>query len=224
MPQRDFRRATGPALRHRHTVQALLQVGLGLLAAALLVLALPVELRFQFQGIQPLQGQITLRALFGLWRLRLALPSPKREGPRSTAQALDEQAERPVRHRSGRSVHLQALWRDMGLRRRALRRLQTALGSLHWSDLRLHLRLGLDDPADTGRLWALLGPVGAALSSLRTAEIAIEPDFVEPTLDFDAQGCLVLVPLQVIWPLAVLAGDFGLAVARQHTAGAHRLT
>lgn len=203
----------------------LLQIAAGLLVAAWLVLALPVELRFRVRGIEPLQGQVAVRALFGLWQTQLHAPSARRQGRAAApTRAGVEAAARPARRRTGGLVHLQAFWGDVALRHRILSRLRATLGTLRWSELHLHLRLGLDDPADTGRLWGMLAPLGAGLASLRAADIAIEPDFGGPVLDFDARGRLVLVPLRVLWSLAILAAILGLAMARRHRWRPRRVT
>ncbi len=60
------------------------------------------------------------------------------------------------------------------------------------------MRLGLGDPADTGRLWAFLGPLNAAAQNLRNAEVRIEPEFVDPTFEFEINGRVRLVPLQFL--------------------------
>jgi hypothetical protein len=72
------------------------------------------------------------------------------------------------------------------------------LAAIRLRDLGLHLRLGLGDPADTGRLWAVVGPLSAASRCLRSADVRIEPAFDEPVLDFDAHGDAELVPLRLL--------------------------
>jgi hypothetical protein len=59
------------------------------------------------------------------------------------------------------------------------------------------VRLGLGDPADTGRLWAVVGPL-CAVAQLRNAELRIEPEFVDPVLEFHADGRVRLVPLRFL--------------------------
>lgn len=192
----------------------LLQLGAGLLAVAVLLLAAPVELRIQVRGARPLRGQLAVRGLFGLWRQRVSVPasgSQRSDRPFRAAHAMPAPA---VAKRSGGMPALRAVWRDPVLRRKALTRLQTLLTSLQWRELRLHVRLGLDDPADTGRLWALVGPLGAALASRGTADLAFEPVFDEAVLDVQAHARLVLVPLRLLGSLAVLAVIVVLAMAR----------
>ena len=64
--------------------------------------------------------------------------------------------------------------------------------------LRLRVRLGLDDPADTGRLWAFMGPLAAAAHRSSGVQIRLEPDFTEATLAFEASGRLSVVPLRML--------------------------
>jgi hypothetical protein len=59
------------------------------------------------------------------------------------------------------------------------------------------MRLGLGDPADTGRLWAVVGPLSAA-AQLRNAELRIEPEFADPVLELRADGRVLLVPLRFL--------------------------
>jgi len=180
----------------------LIQVGAALLAFVLLLLALPVELRFQVQGLAPLQGRVAVRTVFGRWRRQLGNRAPRARVARPSG-------------RRGGLARLQFVWRDAALRRRALDRGRAVLRTLRWRELRLHVRLGLEDPAATGRLWAFVGPLGAVLAGLHSVDIVLQPDFVEPALDFDARGRLVFVPLRLLWSLVLLAGIVGLAVARQ---------
>lgn len=197
----------------------------GVPAAALVVLlvllalmAAPLELGFRAQGVSPVRGHVALRGLFGLWRTRLALPGtgPARAGRPGAAEGTTQP---PSRRRTvAGSGPVRLLRDDPALRRHAVAQLRIAWGSLRWREFRLRLQLGLDDPADTGRLWALLGPLGALRGCLRAADVAIEPDFTEARLAFDAQGRVVLVPLRLLWPLGMLAGCFALALARRRLA------
>ena len=67
------------------------------------------------------------------------------------------------------------------------------------------MRIGLGDPADTGLLWAFLGPLSAL--PLRNAELRLEPEFVDPVLELEADGRLLLVPLRFL----ILAVAFALS-------------
>lgn len=169
-------------------------------ASLLLLLAVPVDIAFRCRGTDVLEGQLTLRWLFGL--VRVSLPRPDAAASRQAASA-SRAARRGGRRegregrgpRAGRGRAMAAL-RRADFRRRLWRLARDLLHAARWQELILHLRLGLGDPADTGRLWALLGPLGAAAQGLRHAQVRIEPEFTDAVLELDAQGRLVLVPLQ----------------------------
>lgn len=83
-------------------------------------------------------------------------------------------------------------------RRRVLRLIGDLVRATRPRELRVRARLGLGDPADTGRLWAVVGPLSAAARSLRDADVSIEPEFIEPALELDVRGRVRLVPLRLL--------------------------
>jgi len=66
-------------------------------------------------------------------------------------------------------------------------------------DLQLRIRVGLGDPADTGRLWGLPGPVSGILSGVDNASIELEADFVDAVFELDSRGNLNVIPLQLLY-------------------------
>ena len=70
-------------------------------------------------------------------------------------------------------------------------------------NLQLHLRIGTGDPAETGQLWALLGPISGMLQNLADGRVRVTPEFVEAVFDFDGSGRLRVIPLRI---LAIAAG------------------
>jgi hypothetical protein len=174
----------------------------GLLGLVLVLLAVPVSVEFRVEGILPFRGQVGVRWLFGLVRVRLPLhragPGKARE-PRSAIRR--ERPEDPGRGRNFLAVLLQA-----GFRRRLHRLVGDLLHAIRVHRVRILLRLGLGDPADTGRLWAVMGPVNA-LAQWRGADIRIEPDFLEPVLEIQADGEVAVVPLRFL----LLAAGFAVS-------------
>lgn len=168
------------------------------LALAILLLAVPVELVLRLQGIESIEGHVAVRWLFGLVRVRVRRPD-------SSRASLPDSADRPVHARTrskpedgGRRRAMWALWRQAAFRERAVRFARDVLRAIHPQQLGLRLRLGLGDPADTGRLWALVGPLAAVAQALPHAEVRVEPEFLKPALEFETQGRLRVVPLQVL--------------------------
>ena len=64
----------------------------------------------------------------------------------------------------------------------------------------MHARIGMEDPADTGRIWGLVGPLGMILSE---TDIRLEPVFDDTCLCFRAAARVRLIPGQL---MALLLG------------------
>ena len=88
--------------------------------------------------------------------------------------------------------------RQAPFRRRAFRFARDLVRAVGLRRLHLRVRLGLDDPADTGRLWALVGSLNALVPYPRHAAVRLEPEFAGPALDFQADGRLVVIPLRFL--------------------------
>ena len=162
-----------------------------------LLLAVPVDVAFGFEGIEAFRGQVTIRWLFGLVRFRIRVPGVSKPPPeRETEPKAARVQARPGSR--GRGTKVLAVLRQAGFRQRVYRLVRGLVRAAHIRQLRLRMRLGLGDPADTGRLWAVLGPLSAAAQDLRGAQVWIEPDFIDPVLEFQARGRLLLVPLQFL--------------------------
>ncbi|MDX1697383.1 MAG: DUF2953 domain-containing protein, partial [Thiohalobacterales bacterium] len=94
--------------------------------------------------------------------------------------------------------------RQKSFRRRIIRFAGDIWRALHKSNLSLQIRLGLGDPADTGRLWAVVGPVAGILSNTREASIEVMPEFLESTFEMGGSGEIRVIPLQMIYLTAGL--------------------
>jgi hypothetical protein len=167
------------------------------LGALLALLAVPVDVAFRLEGIEPLKGQVTIRWLLGAVVLRVPVPRAGKAGEAVQGAKTPVKARAKPRKRRGRG-NIFAVLRQADFRRRLWRLLNDFVAAAQFRELRLRLRLGLDDPADTGRLWALLGPLAAAAQNLRNAEVRIEPEFIDAALEFHAAGQLRLIPLQYV--------------------------
>lgn len=166
------------------------------LASLLLLLAVPLELSFRArleQGQRTGDGQV--RWLFGLVRLRL--PFKAKAGKKN-------QVGKPKRrrHRKRRQSPLAVLSVE-GIVTHVLIFVRRLLRAVRIRRLTVEAHLGLDDPADTGRLWAVVGPVGGMLASTGPAALNLQPDFDGEVLTVNSEGRIQLVPLQLV-ALAVI--------------------
>ncbi|MDH3527239.1 MAG: DUF2953 domain-containing protein [Gammaproteobacteria bacterium] len=171
------------------------------LLLSIALLAVPVTLTYRMSWQQGFQGDVRLRWLFGLVRIRL--PASKPESPTPEGEERAQPAGRF--ERSSREKHpVFAIVRQKSFRRRVTRFIRDVWHAIHKRDVRLNVRIGLGDPADTGQLWAVVGPVAGILSTAREATVGIVPDFVEETFELDSRGNLRLIPLQMLYLAAGL--------------------
>ena len=73
------------------------------------------------------------------------------------------------------------------------------LKSVKFQLSRIYLRLGLDDPADTGMLWGIIGPVYGILDYYSDKNVKIEPEFQDPTFNIEGSGKISVVPIEIIF-------------------------
>ena len=168
------------------------------LVAAVLIgmLAIPFELQFRFALGKQAHRRMQLIWAFGL--ARVSLPPDR---PRRADRAGKPAPDKPAGDRkgsSGTTARVLRIYSDAKLRRRMMRYFGAVWRAIDKRDLLLRARIGLGDPADTGRLWAIAGPVAAALSSIRDASVSIRPDFDDEVVEMDTSGRITVIPLQLI--------------------------
>ena len=166
-----------------------------LLALLAVLLAVPITVTFRINRIKEIKGQISFHWLFGLVRFRIGIPGAAKSETQHKRKPTKKTRKRK-RGSNARGVF--ALLKQSAFRRRAIRFIKDVLRVTHARDLYLRLRIGLGDPADTGRLWVLLGPIAGIASNLRSAEVHIEPEFMDPLLEVESHGEFRLIPLQFI--------------------------
>lgn len=168
---------------------------LALLAVVIALLAVPLEWAFkvrQEQGQREASSQV--RWLFGLVRVRTkeakgeAKPAPKKPEPKKPRKEDKKRC---------KNSPLAAIRVD-GFIGRVISLVRRLLASIHIHHLNLQARLGLGDAADTGRLWAFIGPLGVLLAQPKATRVSIEPDFQKEVLDFTSDGRIRVVPLKVV--------------------------
>ncbi|MFO7593763.1 MAG: DUF2953 domain-containing protein [Pseudomonadota bacterium] len=165
---------------------------LGLLLLSIIaLLTIPVALSFQLTWQQAFHGSLKVNWLFGLVRIPVTLPIT------GTAKTKGQ-----TRHKSRaprKKQNLGNLFRQKPLRRRAFRFIRDFWRAIDKRGLSLHLRVGLGDPADTGQLWAFVGPLAALASNTREASIRFEPDFFDTAFEMQSSGEIRFVPLYLIY-------------------------
>lgn len=178
--------------------------------------AVPVEAAFwveRHDGRGKAGG--TLSWLFGLARIPLGAD---RRRVRAARQRLAGGGKRGRRRAAGR---LSAMLETEGFPSRVLRLVGDVLRSIRIRQLSLQVRLGLDDPADTGRLWAVVGPLAGMLSILPGAHIVVEPRFTSEVFDVDLRSRFRVIPLRLLFAtLSFALSPVTLRVLRARVSGA----
>lgn len=167
-----------------------------LLLVLITLLAVPVTLRFQVSWHQTVQGKIHLLWLFGLVRIPIPISHPK------SPSNKDEEAAKIFsrrKHSPNNKQNVFSVFQQKPFRRRIFRFIRDLWRAIQKNDLRLRIRIGLGDPADTGQLWAIVGPVSGILANTKEAVFEFEPDFVETTFELDSSGKVRLIPLHLIY-------------------------
>jgi hypothetical protein len=65
--------------------------------------------------------------------------------------------------------------------------------------------IGLEDPADTGMLYAWAEPVAVSLCRIPGLSVALHPDFSEERLEFRADGRCRIIPGEIAWVITRFA-------------------
>ena len=130
--------------------------------------------------------------LFGLVGKSL-LPRKKPEKPRK--------AEKP-RKRKRRDfksfLSYIALVRTRGMVPAFVRLVRRMAGSLHVRQLDADLRLGFDDPADTGMVYGVLWPALVLPAMFSPATLRLEPVFTGPAFEAALQGKVRVFPAEMV--------------------------
>jgi len=170
------------------------------------VLCIPLDAVLHIDVYGRPKFQMRLVWLFGLVSKEITKAKKKPEEKERVAKG-----KRKPRKIQARTIF--KILRTKGLLKQLKRLLRDVLRHLKIRDLRVDFRVGLDDPADTGLLFALIGPATFFLGSSRVHEIKVQPSFEdEAVFEGYLSGALKLVPIQLVIPF--LKFTFSLATLR----------
>lgn len=192
---------------------AMLALIFALLAGVLSLFAIPVQVAFRLTGFNAIEGDVSIRCMFGLLGFRIPIKRDERQKPTSEEDdvsrihaykgpaSIISRAEKKGGRREKRKAtknHPVALLSHAPARRRLVRLLRDLMQTIRFQEFDLQMRLGLGDPADTGRLWAWLGPLNAVIGHCRRWRITIDPDFMNAIVEFNTHARVVFIPLRLI--------------------------
>lgn len=162
----------------------------GILLVIVLVLSVPVDLVFDFRTGRGGERILRIEWLFGMVGKGLL--------PRKKAARKPKKLGKPRRGRRGDFRSFLVMVRVRGVLVGVIRLVRRMVSSLRVRRLDAGLRLGLDDPADTGMMYAVLWPAFISPGLFPKARLRVEPVFTEPIFEAAIQGEVRVFPAEVV--------------------------
>ena len=174
-----------------------------LLLLLLLLLAVPVNVLYALKREGCWRGRVIVHWMFGLVHLSFR-PGRRRRGPRGRSRG--GRGGRIARAGKGlvkRRRDLVAVLRSPGFARRLFRLIGDLIAASRPRRFQARFVVGLEDPADTGRLWGMLAPLRLlfgkrSIGKESSVSLEITPDFSGPRFQGYSCASLRFVPLRII--------------------------
>ena len=162
----------------------------------ILILSVPFNFIFDINTRRSPRSSLRLLWLFGLVDKDLK----KSEGKPEQKKRITEK--KPKKRQRIRAGTIYQILQIRGLFAHVYRLLRGILNSFKIKELRANIRIGLDDPADTGILFAIAAPTNFFFSYL-PYDISFQPSFNNETiLEGDLNGDISFKPIKLISPIS----------------------
>jgi len=179
----------------------------GLAGLIILVLCVPLDATLNIDTFGRPKFRLSLVWLFGLISKELSRKKKRPEEKREITK------EKPKKKRGIGFNTILKILRSKGLLRRLKGLVRDVFGQLKIRELGVNLKLGLDNPADTGFLFALIGSTTPFLNLPSQYQISVQPSFYdEAVFEGYLRGALRLQPIKLVGPFMKFV--FSLAVFR----------
>jgi len=160
----------------------------------ILLLAIPVDLRFSFKKEENFRSQARVEWMFGLvgkdLKRRKKEPKPKKK--------------KKSKFQAGRHIKpLLAMVKTRGFIRRIIELIRDIRRVIEIRELILDLKFGLDDPADTAMLYGAVAPTALFANRCSPIKIRVQPDFEDLALEGSFKGNMRLVPIRLFKPITL---------------------
>jgi hypothetical protein len=179
------------------------QTTAAILILSVLLLAIPVNLVFTLKKDGIWRGRIVVYWLFGLTHKTIR---PGREETRRRSRRR-RSLRKPIvsigRQLVRRRRYLFSILRSEGFMRQVVYLIRDLLRSLRPRRFRLQCVMGLEDPADTGRVMGMLAPLRVFTKKMAFGQdsnvaIQVTPDFSGPRFTGHCCASVQFVPLKLI--------------------------
>ena len=167
----------------------------GLIALAIFILWVPLDIVLNVN----IHGKPEVRLRFS-WFFGLVSRDMPGAREKPVAKKKTEKAKEKRRWRDIRTIF--KLLRTKGLLRNFIKLVKGIFSCFRFRDMVTDFRIGLGDPANTGLLFAVLGPACVVIGSSRFSRINIQPAFDDSVvLDGYSHGTARLHPIRLVPPL-----------------------
>lgn len=170
-----------------------------LAALLLFLLCVPLELVFELEVNGRAKFGLRLVWFFGL--ISQEVKKGKKKPKEEKDKVADQRKPAGGKKKAGDIKTVFQILRTRGLLRHVIRLFRGIIRSFRIKELSVNLRLGLDNPADTGLLFAVIGPAMPFLSSSRFHQVALEPSFGGAVCQGSLRGVVGLQPVRLIPPV-----------------------
>lgn len=167
------------------------------LVALVALLAMPLTLLFRVDWPERRNNDVRVVWAFGLVNVRVSESEDDEDDDDSEPEPDEDDDQADDDDARSHRKPLAAI-RYRPFRRRVFRFVRELWRAARKEDVFLNVRLGLGDPAETGQLWAWLGPLSAFLMYAGDARVNLVPDFRFQRFDVDTGGRIRVIPLQII--------------------------
>ncbi|MEW5756681.1 MAG: DUF2953 domain-containing protein [Pseudomonadota bacterium] len=177
----------------------MLAILLGLLIFLLLLLLLPFDVVFRLNsdGVPGVRVGITWG--YGLVRKDFIKTEQKPVSKSEVTRQLQRESRKGIGKFQRKGT--KSAWifvRSPGMPGRLVRFARDMLRQIRVREMKLHLDLGLDDPADTGRLYGILSPMLILLQQVPRVDMRLQPDFTQAVFMVTGRGHIRVIPLAVL--------------------------
>ncbi|MBT4510726.1 MAG: DUF2953 domain-containing protein [Chloroflexi bacterium] len=169
---------------------------LGIILFFIVLLAIPIDLRFFLEKEDNLRSQARVEWLYGLIGKDIKFKKEK---------AKPKKKKKRKRKWKGNIRPFLALVRTKGFVRQFIRFLKGIRRTATIRELKLDIRIGLDDPADTAMLFAAIAPATFFVDHFSPVDTRVRPDFEHETFRGRFSGDLRVVPIKFIKPTLLFA-------------------
>ena len=166
----------------------------GLVALIVIVLYVPLEMVLDTDVYGKPKFRLRFSWLFGLVSREII---PRKEKPAEKKKAAKGRKKRGLRD----VKFILRIIRTKGVLKKLKELLKDVFSCLKFRDMVADFRIGLGDPADTGLLFAIIGPATAFFGSSHLHQIRFEPSFSDDAvLQGYSHGKVRLHPIRLVPP------------------------